>query len=356
MYDIAIIGLGPAGATLARLLDSRFSILALDKKSTDGDGAFQKPCGGLLAPDAQEALSRFNLTLPLATLVHPQIFSVRTIDTQSGLSRHYQRFYLNLDRHRFDQWLVSLIPPGVDLHTDTVCTTITPLPEGFEITWKENGTEKKACARRIVGADGANSIVRRTLCPESRLRTYLSIQQWFEDRHPTPFYACIFDPPTTDCYAWGLSKNSSFIFGGAFAPQNARANFEALKTKLKPYGFSFGEALKTEACLVLRPTGLFDICTGSGNVFLAGEAAGFISPSSLEGISYALNSAHRLSECLNAGEDAGHYTRATFPIRLKLFGKTLKSPFMYFPPLRKAIMQSGLNTIRVVPEKPQPQG
>jgi flavin-dependent dehydrogenase len=48
-YDIAIVGLGPAGTTLARLLDSRFSVFALDKKRAGGEGAFRKPCGGLLA-------------------------------------------------------------------------------------------------------------------------------------------------------------------------------------------------------------------------------------------------------------------------------------------------------------------
>ena len=82
MYDIAIVGLGPAGATLARLLDSRFSVVALDLKRADGQG-FHKPCGGLLAPDAQKALARFNLTLPKEVLVDPQIFTVRTIDTAS---------------------------------------------------------------------------------------------------------------------------------------------------------------------------------------------------------------------------------------------------------------------------------
>ena len=69
MYDIAIIGLGPAGAMLARLLDSSFSVVVIDKKATDGTG-FHKPCGGLLAQDAQKALSRFDLTLPKDVLVH----------------------------------------------------------------------------------------------------------------------------------------------------------------------------------------------------------------------------------------------------------------------------------------------
>ena len=43
MYDIAIIGLGPAGSTLARLLDKKFKIIAIDKKKENESDGFQKP-------------------------------------------------------------------------------------------------------------------------------------------------------------------------------------------------------------------------------------------------------------------------------------------------------------------------
>ena len=109
-YDIAIVGLGPAGATLARLLDSRFRVLAIDKKTLEPSyaipatpRAFRKPCGGLLSPDAQRSLAAFDITLPADILVSPQIFSVRVVDLPHNLTRYYQRCYVNMDRHRFDQ-------------------------------------------------------------------------------------------------------------------------------------------------------------------------------------------------------------------------------------------------------------
>ena len=114
MFDVIIIGLGPAGSTLARLLSGKQKVLCLDKK-TDASDSFSKPCGGLLAPDAQKALARFDLTLPKSVLVDPQLFSVRTIDLASGLCRHYPRFYINMNRHRFDRWLISLIPNSVSV-------------------------------------------------------------------------------------------------------------------------------------------------------------------------------------------------------------------------------------------------
>ena len=154
-YDVAIIGAGPGGSTAARLLAGKLSVLLIDPKS-DAPGSFQKPCGGLLSPDAQRSLARFDLTLPRDVLVDPQIFSVRTYDLSSMLVRDYQRFYLNLDRRRFDRWLMELIPPGVD-RLEARAAAVRREADGFSILCRTpGGAEQAFSARRIIGADGAH--------------------------------------------------------------------------------------------------------------------------------------------------------------------------------------------------------
>lgn len=351
-YDIVIVGLGPSGSVLAKHLSPGHRILAIDKK--DGaDTGFKKPCGGLLAPDAQKALSRFDMTLPKDILSNPQIFSVKTMDMDSGCTRHYQRHYINMDRHSFDLWLTGQIPPNVDLCKGANCTHISKTDGGFEVRFLINGETRKVKTKYIVGADGANSIVRKMLYPNFKVRRYLSIQQWYKDTHASPFYSCIFDSDITDSYCWALTKNEHFIFGGAFDVKTGKRDFERIKEKLCAYGFHLEEPIKTEACMVLRPYGLRNCCYGTHGAFFIGEAAGFISPSSLEGISYAIESAGILAGCLNDAKADPNvlYRKGTRKIRMRIFFKLIKSPFMYHPFLRRLIMRSGITSIKVMEEE-----
>lgn len=349
MYDIILIGLGPAGAIFARRIDPKYRVLAIDKK---GEGsAFSKPCGGLLAPDAQKALTSFGLNLPKDVLCDPQIFSVKTIDLDSGLVRHYQRMYINLNRHKFDMWLIDNIPQTVTIEQGTV-TNILKEGDGYAVTYTSNGEVKTARAKFIVGADGAKSSVRNYICPGLKTREYLSIQQWFKDESPTPFYSCVFDSENTDCYSWTVSKDGYLIFGGAYPVKTAKQAFDSQKSKLSEHGIQLRNPIKTEACLVLRPTGLNSFFLGEDGAFLIGEAAGFISPSSLEGISSAILSASALADALNEG---GHtkadilkrYISLTRKQRIKLTLKLLKCPFMYNKHLRRMVMKSGIQSIQM---------
>ena len=344
-YDVAIIGAGPAGAVFAKELVRKAP--ALHVLLVDGQGECNKKvCGGLLAPDAQEMFAKLGLTLPTDILSDPQIFDVETIDLEKKCVRNYQRHYLNMDRFAFDKWLVSLIPETVDVHNGR-CLKIRR--EGSDIVLNLGSSEVKA--RFVVGADGASSLVRRTFFNDKPMK-YVAIQQHYVCVHPAmPPYSCIFDPKTSDSCSWTIRKDDCIIFGGAFHRKNCREAFEKQKERLEEYlGLQFGAPIKTEACLVTSPRKMKHFNVGKGNVLLIGEAAGFISASSFEGISSALLSARLLAEAFGtAKEDADVlriYEKNTKKLKFKLYTKIQKRKVLCSPFLRGLVMKSGIQSMK----------
>jgi flavin-dependent dehydrogenase len=353
-YDIAIIGAGPAGATLARLVGQKYKVLLIDKRKMDTPyqpGDVHKCCGGLLAPDAQKILARLGLGVPQHTLVGQQLFMVRTIDLQNSQERFYQRHYLNLDRENFDRWLISLIPEQVERCFGYYFKSLEPTKQGYLLNFAKQAEEFSAQAKVIIGADGAASRLRKCYFPNRPFpKTYISIQEWFDVPEDLPYLSAIFDEEITDFYAWTISKDNYLIIGAALEPgKQATSKFELLKTKLKNYGFKFGTPIKKEGAMLMRPQSTKEICLGQEGIALIGEAAGWISPSSAEGISYAFNSAYLLAQSLNHNLEmflSGYY-RVTASMRRNIILKNLKSPFMYNPWLRKLVMNSGVESLKV---------
>lgn len=348
VYDVAIIGAGPAGATFARELaksGSKLKILLVNGTPNDGE----KMCGGLLSPDAQEVFAKFNLTLPKDVLVDPQIFAVDTIDLETKQVRLYQRHYLNMNRGRFDAHLISLIPDTVTI-INGKCEKIEESDNGYSLKVKTDNGSLVFQSRSIVGADGANSIVRRTFF-KVKTPKYVSIQQWFEcDNNDLPHYSCIFDKKTSDSCSWTIRKDKYYIFGGAFDAKNCREAFDEQKARFENFiGFDLGEPVKTDACLLSTPRKLGDIVLGKPNVYLIGEAAGFISSSSFEGISSAMISGKLLADAY--AEAKNHksifktYKHNSLKLRLKLYTKMKKRWVLCSPLLRYFIMKSGITSV-----------
>ncbi len=345
-YDIVIIGAGPAGANLARLLNKDQRILLID-----GAGEKEKVCGGLLSPDAQDVLARYDICLPKDILASPQLFSVRTVDLSDGLTRYYRRSYMNVNRRKFDEFLLSMVSPHVTVK-NLRCTAIRQEKEGFSLSLADG--ESFTC-RFLVGADGASSIVRRTLFREKKIERMTAIQQWFAAGEENANYSCVFDSETSSGCSWIFYKDGNLVFGGAFDFHNSRAMFEKQKEKLMRLGIvprdAFDTPLRTEACLVSLPRISGGVFFGKDGAYLIGEAAGLISPSSFEGISYALLSAEALADAMNEKTDekgilAGYQKKAK-KLKGKVLARCVKRPFMYQKTLRRAVMKSGITAIKM---------
>ena len=309
--------------------------------------------GGLLSPDAQDVLAKYDVCLPNDVLSSPQLFSVRTIDLHDGMTAYYRRNYLNMDRRKFDDFMRSLVPDGVTV-LQSRCKDVVRDADGFTLTLTDAASTRIRC-RYLVGADGASSIVRRKLYRSRGITQYTAIQEWYPTTDENPYYSCIFDNATSEGCSWIFFKDSHLVFGGAFDRKNGREGFEEQKKKLVSLSIVPAHVLahpdKIEACLVSRPKLLSGVYAGCDGAFLLGEAAGLISPSSFEGISYALLSAEALADAMNSRSGVHSilrsYKKGILPLRAKIDVRCIKRPFMYGKFLRRAVMKSGITAIKI---------
>jgi geranylgeranyl reductase len=351
-YDIVIVGAGPAGSNLARLIGNQYKVLVIDKRSLTSSTPtrIQKCCGGLLAPDAQKMMAKLGLGIPKSILVDPQLFSVKTIDLMANVERNYQRFYYNMDREAFDRWLVSLIPSTVKIHSSCIFKGYEPVRGGYEIHYTSHGQPQKTTTKVLVGADGAMSSIRKSLKSTSNSpKPYIAIQEWFEAPTYTPHFTAIFDETISNFYSWIIPKGHHLLLGSALDPNNSPwEKYNELKEKLRQYSFDLSKHIKTEGAFIYRTQHINQLNWGEKDIALIGEAAGAISPSSAEGISYALKTSLYLANSLEYGLDnfTSHYVNQAKSLKLNLALKQLKSPTMYYPPLRKLIMASGMTSIK----------
>ena len=335
MFDIIVVGAGPAGATFSRLVGSKYKVLLIDKA-----GKREKCCGGLIAPDAQAILASFDLGIPKSIISDPQLLYVRSLDLESNRERNYQRYYTNVNRKLLDEYTVRQLPSNVTVKKN--CRYIKHTIEGNEISViVESGelTEAYRC-KILVGADGANSRVRRELFDDfGSIRKYLAIQGAYRKASPINHYAVFFDRKITDFYSWLIPKDDLVLVGGAFREnEKPRLKFDMLITAVRNKKYEIGELVRINACYLLRPR-LRDIKLGKSGTALIGEAAGFISPSSSEGLSYAYRSARALAKALDENDDdwQRRYRRNTSLLKANICIKILKSKFMYNHIIRNLI-------------------
>jgi flavin-dependent dehydrogenase len=322
--DVAIVGGGPAGASLAARLGAAGRDVVLLERSPSWHW---RACGVFASPAAVAALRRTGLDESTIGLVARPTPAMR-VETPSGTS--FRLTYgaelggepaVGFDRSRLDPALVQLARDrGADVRTGMNVSAVS-LASG-EITVRyPDGATALVKASVIVGADGLHSIVARSagVAQPARLGPRIGLTYHLEDVDDTPTrdarMCVIRDGYVGIAPVPGGRVNIGIVLGGSWRTRLARDDAEAVgrsiveaiePTEDDRGRWRFGRLCDSIAGAspighrVARRAG----ATGRGRGWLLiGDAAGFLDPFTGEGLHRALVSAELAAAAVLAEPD-----------------------------------------------------
>lgn len=328
-YQTVVVGAGPAGIMAAYHAASAGPVLLIDASPLPRD----KSCGGMLNEYAQHFLRQYG-SLPADLILDPAWVNFRYHDWDRRVLKPTELRFSNVDRRGFDDWLVSLLPDNVTVSGGTALRSFTQNGGPVLVSLESGGTASEVTCETLIGCDGPRSQVRRSLGAGS-VSTYVTLQDFCKlDGDLEPFFDCIYlrDVGDSFAYAYVVPKGDVAIVGSVFYPKTKRPyeKHDLVLERLR-VSLPLGASVKREAWVALSVRDPKDVVPGEGRILLAGEAGGFMSPTSGEGISYALNTGRLAGKSVaeSRPEDAVRaYTAASAQIAANIRRKLKWLPFM----------------------------
>ena len=300
MFDVAIVGGGPAGSTCAAFCaEAGLRVVLLERETFPRE----KVCGDCLNPSCWPVLERLGVAQRVRALPHGKLGRVDFIAVGGrvvsvGLPENAE---IAVKRSLLDHLLMSrALEGGVEVRQATTVRQIVIEPDG----WQISANDETLRARLIVAADGRNSTVARlagALPPASKervgLQTHIPLPADFGHRvvlqflpHGYSGQAPVGDDQLNVCLV-------------AKPPR-----LDALKSwAAERFGISGDHAWRTITPLRRDP-----VTPAYARLFFAGDAARVVEPFTGEGIYYALRSGELAAEAaaslIRTGDEAGART------------------------------------------------
>ncbi len=305
IYDIIIIGGGPAGSTAGYLLRKfGYKVLIIDKAVFPR----KKLCGGLITQKTLKLNQRiFNETesdLKEKGIINFTSNGYELWNKNKLLVKDKENIKLYfVDRENYDAFLLKKAAKAgaVVIEGDKVVKCDI---DDSEVTTVSGKSFK---ARFIIGADGVNSIVRKSY-PGNKFklkkwrRNLVSAIEIFIDRkeldpgsnlknldRPLLFLSLV-----TYGYAWLFPRRDRIVAGiGGHYKRNRGSLLNTFNAFVSSHGIKLNDNVKIDAHSV--PCGYYMTRPVHKNVILTGDAGGYVDPLLGEGIFYAQRSAELAS-------------------------------------------------------------
>ncbi len=291
MYDVAIVGSGPAGASCASFCAlAGLRTLVLERATFPRD----KVCGDCLNPTCWPVLDRLGVAAEVRAAPHGKLSRVDFIDVDgrvvSAPLPAGENAEIAIKRSRLDQILLQRARSlGAEVReAETLLSSV------YVGHWKICTDHSEERTRVLVAADGRNSTVARlcNLMPRKgrdrvALQTHLPLPPDFGDR------------VVLRLLRQGYSGQAPVGDGLLNLCLVSRPNdLPAIKRWAeKEFAISAGHGWRT-----IAPLARAALPPGRPNLFLVGDAARVVEPFTGEGIYYALRSGELAATAIRAGD------------------------------------------------------
>lgn len=319
LYDVIVVGGGPAGATAARAAaQNGLATLLLEREVYPRS----KPCAGGVTTAALHAL---DFPLP-SWAVERTCHDLRPCFGETGLSiSRAEPVIAMVSRETFDEYL-KLKAEEAGAEVKQGLKVLAVLTEPGSVTVRtDHGAYR---GRLVVGADGVFSTVAKSVRPPFTRRD-LGLAQWAElpcdPVSLNPFYTggleVRYGTPANG-YGWIFPKRDHLSVGiGTVAP-HLKAPREEFWRFLQISGLPRPERVRG----YFLPLGGRRRRVTAFRTMLAGDAAGFVDPFTGEGIRYAILSGRVAGNVARAALDRSLRSPGTEPYAAqcaRLFGRDL---------------------------------
>ena len=300
MYDVIVVGAGPAGCTAAKALAEKgYNVLLVEKFKMPR----YKSCSGVLIKKSMELVKKyFGEAVPESAMCTPTENRGMIFTNDAGKEYRFEQEGFNVWRSHFDGWLAGKAKESGAEVMDGVAALSCTEKDGFvevSLHGEKNYTES---ARYVLDCEGVVGALKRQIARQyagkitgevpGYITTYQTFNEGSIDLDPHYFYAYL-QPELSEYDAWFNVKDDFLVLGVSVKDMDKIGNYyeRFIAYMEEKHHLRIDRQTKEEKWLMphIRPGCRVDY--GVGRILFAGEVAGFLNPMG-EGISAGMESGY----------------------------------------------------------------